>query len=129
MRSLPLSLALMLLGAAPALADFTFTFTWGDIPRCTSGRPGRVPSPEFVVSGLPAGTDTIVFRLKDLNAPRYNHGGGKVAISKDGVIPAGAFTYKSPCPPGGVHTYEWRATARHGRQKLGTATARRPYPE
>ncbi len=130
MQKLALSFALLALGSTPALAaDFTISFTWGDIPRCTSGHPGRVPSPRFVVSGLPEGTDTIVFRLKDLDAPNYNHGGGKVRIDRDGVIPAGAFTYKSPCPPGGVHRYEWRATAKHGTKTLARARARRNYPE
>ncbi len=130
MQKLALSFALLALGSTPALpGDFSFSFTWGDIPLCTSGHPRRVPSPRFVVSNLPEGTDRIVFRLKDLDAPAYNHGGGKVAIDRDGVIPAGAFTYKSPCPPGGVHRYEWRATAKHGAKVLARARARRNYPE
>lgn len=121
-----------LAAATPALADFTISFTWGDIPLCTSGRPGKVDSPRFVLNGIPAGTETIRFKLKDLDAPGYNHGGGKVSIAEgvtSAVIPAGSFRYKSPCPPGGVHTYEWTATAKGYGGTLDTATARRDYPE
>ncbi len=115
--------------AGPAAADFTISFTWGNIPLCTSGHPNQVGSPKFVLSGVPDGTDVVEFRLKDLDVPGYNHGGGKVGVSGDGVVPKGAFTYKSPCPPDGVHTYEWRATARNGSKTLGKAAARRSYPE
>jgi phosphatidylethanolamine-binding protein (PEBP) family uncharacterized protein len=117
------------LAASPAMAEFKITFDWGDIPLCTSGMPNRVGSPAFVVKDLPTGTTQIQFRLKDLDAPSYNHGGGKVKIAKDGKLPFGAFKYKSPCPPGGKHTYEWTAIAKAGNKKLATAKARRKYPE
>lgn len=117
------------LGAAPALADFTISFDWGDIPICTTGRPGKVASPTFTVRGLPEGTTLLVFKLTDLDVPGYNHGGGKVDVSGDGTIASGAFRYKSPCPPNGVHTYEWRATAKMGNQTVGIARARRDYPQ
>ena len=117
------------LSASAAAADFSISFEWGDIPRCTTGRPNVVGNPRFILSGVPAGTDTIEFRLKDLDVPGYNHGGGRLRVGQDGAIPSGTFTYKSPCPPNGVHTYEWRATARRGNQVLGQAAARRRYPE
>ena len=118
-----------LLGAGPALAEFKVSFDWGDIPSCTSGNPNRVGSPAFVLSGVPAGTTEIEFKLKDLNVPGYNHGGGKVKVTGDGKMPFGVFKYNSPCPPGGTHTYEWTATAKAGKTKLATAKARRAYPE
>lgn len=129
MRFPAILLSLLLLAAPASAEDFTIGFGWGDIPLCTSGRPGMVPSPKFTVKGLPAGTDRIQFRLRDLNAPRYNHGGGTIRVTRDGTIPAGVFTYKSPCPPGGTHVYEWRATAKRGGKVLGVATARRSYPQ
>jgi len=54
-----------------------------------------------------------------------------VAYSGQDAIAPGAFKYKSPCPPGGVHTYEWTATAMtdRGGGVLGTASATRQYPE
>ncbi len=112
-----------------AHAEFRISFGWGDIPSCTSGRPNRVGSPAFVLRGLPEGTTQVTFKLVDLDVPTYNHGGGKVKVDQDGQLPFGAFKYKSPCPPNGVHTYEWRATAKAGRKVLATATARRKYPE
>jgi len=130
MRTLPIIFALLAGLASPAMADMGLSFTWGDIPRCTTGRPGLVPSPAFQLSGVPAGTVTIDFRLKDLNVPSYNHGGGTVRTGQNGTLPFGLFSYKSPCPPGGVHTYEWTATARDAAGSvLAVAKARRPYPE
>lgn len=130
MRFIAIALAGLALSAAPAVAEFSISFAgWGDIPRCTSGYPNTVGNPRFAVRDVPAGTATIEFRLKDLDAPGYNHGGARLQMSADGVVPFGTFTYKSPCPPGGVHTYEWRATARRGGKVLGRATARRRYPQ
>lgn len=122
--------AALVVAAIPAQAqDFTISFNWGDIPLCTSGRPNTVSNPEFVVRGLPAGTETIEFRLVDLDVPSYNHGGATLRMSASGRVPSGLFNYKSPCPPNGRHTYEWRAEAKSGRTVLGEARARRMYPE
>lgn len=119
----------LMLAASPALADFKISFDWGDIPLCTSGKPNKVGSPAFVLKGLPEGTTQVQFKLKDLDVPGYNHGGGKVKVTADGKLPFGAFKYKSPCPPNGSHTYEWTATAKAGSKKLATAKAARKYPE
>ena len=120
--------------AGPAqAAEFRISFNWSGLKLCTSGRPNTVANPAFTVKGVPKGTKFIQFRLVDLDVPSYNHGGGVVAISKDGKIPRGAFKYKSPCPPNGTHTYEWTATAKtkkgFGGQKLGVAKAQRKYPK
>lgn len=130
MKKTTLALAGMLGAATSAQAgEFSFSFEWGDIPLCTTGRPNIVPNPAFSITGLPRGTTEVAFQLVDLDVPTYPHGGGTVAVAGDGVIAPGAFTYKSPCPPGAVHTYEWRATARGGGKVLGKARARRDYPE
>jgi hypothetical protein len=89
-----------------------------------------VGSPAFVLTGLPNGTATVEFRLKDLNVPSFNHGGAKLSITRDMTVPFGTFRYKSPCPPNGTHTYEWRVTVRDANGKvLEVASAKRKYPE
>ncbi len=129
MRLLSLITAGFAVAASAAEADMKLTFQWGDIPLCTSGQPNIVPNPIFELSGLPAGTTHIAFKLTDLDVPQYNHGGGTVAITHDGTIAPGAFTYKSPCPPGVVHRYEWQAVALGPDGPLETAIANRRYPE
>lgn len=128
MRLLCTVLAALVL-ASPAAAEFKIEFEWGDIPSCTTGNPNRVGSPAFRVSGVPEGTTEIRFKLVDLDVPQFNHGGGKIKVSQSGTLPFGIFKYKSPCPPGGVHTYEWQAVAKAGRKTVATASARREYPE
>ncbi|MEL7254369.1 MAG: YbhB/YbcL family Raf kinase inhibitor-like protein [Pseudomonadota bacterium] len=124
-------LAALALTTGAAHADMSMSFNWGNIPLCTSGKPNRVGNPAFVMKGVPAGTNKIVFKMKDLDVPGYNHGGGTVSVqmSGNGTIPAGAFKYKSPCPPNGTHTYQWTATAKNGSKTLATATAQRKYPQ
>ncbi|MEQ9240963.1 hypothetical protein [Roseovarius indicus] len=129
MRALLLSLAVLGLSATAAAAEFTISFQWGNTPACNNGRAKTTGNPAFVVRGLPAGTETVEFRMKDQNVPQYNHGGGKVRMSGNGTVPAGIFKYKGPCPPGQVHTYQWTATARKGSTVLGKATAARKFPE
>ena len=129
MRIIPAALTALALSAGMAAAEFIISFEWGDIPNCRTGRPNTVGSPAFVMRGLPAGTTKVQFKLKDLNVPGYNHGGGTVKVGRDGKLPFGLFKYKSPCPPGGTHTYEWTATAKAGSKTLATAKARRKYPE
>ncbi|NCQ24033.1 MAG: phospholipid-binding protein [Roseovarius sp.] len=129
MRLFSLSLAALALTATTAAAEFTISFEWGDIPSCRTGNPNTVGSPAFVLRGVPAGTTSIEFTLKDRDAPNYSHGGGRLKVGSDGKLPFGAFKYKSPCPPGGVHTYVWTATARADRKVLARATATRKYPE
>ena len=129
MRSLLLSVAVLGLSATAAAAEFTISFQWGNTPACNNGRAKTIGNPAFVVRGLPAGTETVEFRMKDIDYPQYNHGGGKVRVGQSGQLPPNLFRYKSPCPPNGSHTYEWRAEARAGRQVLATASARRRYPE
>ncbi|ARE41867.1 hypothetical protein RGUI_3726 [Rhodovulum sp. P5] len=129
MKLLPLSLAALTLSAGLAHAEMTLSFAWGATPACNTGRAKTVGNPEFVLKGVPAGTTSVDFRMKDLDAPQYNHGGGRLKITKSGRVPAGTFTYKGPCPPRGAHRYVWTATARNGNKVLARATARRKFPE
>ena len=127
-KSICLATALTLCIAGPAAA-FSISFGWGNLKKCTSGNPNRVSNPAFKLSGVPDGTAKIRFKMKDLNVPRYNHGGGTVKYSGGSTIASGAFSYKSPCPPDGAHNYEWTATALDSKgKKLGEAKARKRYP-
>ena len=119
---------LCLLIPPTAANAFEVSFDWGNIPRCTSGNPNRVASPQFNVSGVPAGTASLRFKLADQDAP-YNHGGGTVAFAGGATVAAGAFRYDSPCPPDGRHTYLWTVTALDAAGKtLDTGKARKQYP-
>ena len=129
MRKISSSIALLIFSATFASAEMTLAFKWGNIPSCTSGNPNRVANPEFSLKGVPDGTTKIVFKLTDLNVTGCNHGGGSVKVNGSGKILSGAFKYKNPCPPNGVHTYEWSAVAKKGSKTLAKAKARRKYPE
>ena len=131
MRKVLLILTIYLLSTLSAHADFSFSFEWGDIKKCTSGNPNRVPNPIFTLTNVPDGTKELRFRMQDKDVPGYNHGGGKIKnYSGETTIEPGAFKYKSPCPPGGKHTYEWTITAiGDKKKKLGKAKATRKYPE
>ena len=129
LKTVAMAATLIAATVTSARAEMTLSFQWGDIPRCTSGRPNTVANPEFVIKGVPAGTEKIVFKLTDLNVPNFRHGGATLKMSASGTVPSGVFKYKSPCPPSGTHTYEWKAVAMAGRDRLATATARRKYPE
>jgi len=87
-------------------------------------------SPAFVLSGVPEGTRALIFKMRDLDVPGYNHGGGKVSYTGDDHIPAGAFRYKGPCPPNGVHDYEItvKAVDETGSVLLGEGKAVRSFP-
>ena len=115
--------------ASPASA-FSIEFNWEGLKLCNSGNPNRVSNPKFKLKDVPAGTAYIRFQLKDRDVPSYNHGGGVVAYNGQKTIEPGAFKYKSPCPPGGQHTYEWTATAQKKKNggKLSRAKAAKKYP-
>lgn len=133
-KTLTLALiALSIVAVRPAAADdFSLSFEWGDIPNCTSGRPNIVPNPVFTLKNVPAGTKFLSFSMTDLNVPTYDHGGGKIEYTGENVIQPGAFTYKSPCPPGGSHDYEWTVSAKESdgffSGSIASATAVKSYP-
>lgn len=130
MRRTLACLAVVALGLpAGSLAQtaFAVTPTWDGIKAC-SGTPISGPSPAFALTGVPAGTAELEFRMVDLDAPRFNHGGGKVRYAGEPRIAAGAFQFIGPCPPQ-THRYEWTVTARDGGGKsLATTRAVKNYP-
>jgi len=110
-------------------ASFSFSFDWGDIPLCTSGHPNIVDNPIFRLSNVPIGTEMIAFRLTDEQVPSYPHGCGTIPYAGQATIMPGAFRYRSPCPPGGSHTYTWSAEAlSHQGKSLARAEASLQYP-
>ena len=82
-------------------------FSWKGTKPCSHR------SPEIRVANLPDGTVDLKIRLKDLDVPNWNHGGGTVAHDGTGTIPAGALKagYNGPCPPSGRHRYEFSVKA------------------
>ena len=130
LRSLALAPALVLAFATAAPA-FEISFTWDGLKLCHDGNARRVPSPAFTIKDAPEGTAFIRFKMVDKDVPGFDHGGGVVAYDGSGTVPAGAFKYYSPCPPGEVHRYEWTATAQSKKNggKLAKTTAARDYPE
>jgi phosphatidylethanolamine-binding protein (PEBP) family uncharacterized protein len=99
-------------------------FSWSGYQACSTR------SPAFTVSEVPANTARLGFNMIDQNAPDYPHGGGTIAYRGQGKIPAGAFSYKGPCPPSGQqHLYEWTVQALDGSGKaIGSATTAEPFP-
>ena len=109
---------------------FQIDFSWAGLKLCTSGNPNSVTNPTFTLRDVPEGTKYIRFKLVDRDVPSYNHGGGVVAYNGQSTIAPGAFKYKSPCPPNGSHTYEWRATAQTKKNdgKIATTSTAKVYP-
>ena len=125
-----LALAFFLFTSIVNAGEFGLEFEWGNLKSCTSGNPNNVQNPIFTLTDVPEGTKILQFKMVDKNAPNYYHGGGKVEYSGQNTIEPGAFKYKSPCPPGGVHTYVWTVTAKNEKKKkIGKAKAQRKYPE
>jgi len=129
-RSLCICLLLLLVGCATTqnqadIPELGVTFTWKDTQRCSK------ISPEIRISAIPAGTQSFSVKLKDLDAPRWNHGGGAVANDGSGIIPSGALQkgYNGPCPPSGSHRYKFtvKALGDDGRV-VGTGSAIQNYP-
>jgi phosphatidylethanolamine-binding protein (PEBP) family uncharacterized protein len=91
------------------------------------------PNPRIAVADVPQGTAFLRVRMKDLDRPNIDHGGGIVAYDGTGVIPAGALRgYRGPQPPAPeVHTYVFTVTALNADKSLilGEGEASRKYPE
>jgi len=123
-----IALSLLLVGASPLLAQapsFSADFSWSGTNSCFDPK-----SPPFTLSGVPAGTKQLVFAMKDLDAPGFPHGGGRLPYAGQNQIARGAFSYKGPCPPQGQHTYQWTVEAQDGGGRtLATATVARKFPE
>jgi len=109
-----------------AAAEMEVSFSWAGIEACTH------ESPEIRVDRIPDGTVELQVRLKDINVPAYNHGGGRVKNDGSGVIPPGALTigYNGPCPPYKErHKYEFLVLARDAQgQIIGFGKSRQLFP-
>ncbi len=109
---------------AAAQAQMEVRFTWRGVAACSHA------PPEFVITGVPAGTSVLRFELQDLQAPNYHHGGGIVRYQGSPAIRAGAFRYNGPCPPPGTrHAYRWTVQAlATGGQVLSETSVTQAFP-
>lgn len=106
--------------------EMDVAFSWEGIKACIH------ESPEIRVAQIPDGTVELQVRLKDIDLPAYNHGGGSVKHDGSGIIPAGALTigYNGPCPPpGSRHKYEFSVIAKNAEGVIiGFGKSRQPFP-
>ena len=110
---------------APDAVELGVDFSWEGVKRCSK------ISPKIRVAGVPAGTVTLKVKLKDLDVPRWNHGGGSIAYDGSGIIPAGALksAYNGPCPPSGSHRYQFSVKALDNEGVvIGMGKAMRTFP-
>ncbi|WP_428699833.1 phospholipid-binding protein [Stappia sp.] len=106
-----------------AASAMSMSFTWGPTAKCFDSK-----SPPISLSKVPKGTVKLRFKMVDLNAINYNHGGGTVGYAGKNKLPYGAFRYRGPCPPT-RHTYEIRVEALDSAGKvLANAKGRRAFP-
>ena len=106
-------------------AELIVTFSWEGTNACSR------QSPEIRVANLPPDAAELKVRLKDLDVPNWNHGGGTLDHDGSGIIPAGALTsgYNGPCPPGGRHRYEFSVKALDADGSIvGFGKAMRSFP-
>lgn len=88
---------------SPNAVDLKVKFSWKKTKKCSNY------SPKILVSNIPKGTKSFNVKLKDFDAPDWNHGGGTVPFKGSGIIKAGALKsgYNGPCPPSGSHRYQF----------------------
>ena len=109
-----------------AFAGMGVGFQWGPTKQCFDPN-----SPPISVRGVPAATRTLRFKLTDLNAVTFKHGGGDVAFGGQTALPYGAFHYKGPCPPDRTKPHTYRLTMQAldaNGAVLATAKAQRRFP-
>ena len=80
MKKIVLVISIYFFTTLNAFAEFSFSFEWGDIKKCTSGNPNIVSNPIFNLTNVPGGTVELRFKMKDKDVPGYNHGAGKLKI-------------------------------------------------
>ncbi|MFO7715561.1 hypothetical protein [Desulfosarcina sp.] len=107
-------------------AEMMVDLSWEGIQACTH------ESPEIRVSSIPGGTDELRVKLKNVDVPEWNHGGGIVKHDGSGIIPAGGLHlgYNGPCPPAGTrHAYELSVMAVDAEGAIiGFGKTRKPFP-
>jgi len=107
-------------------AKMAISFNWEGIAACTH------ESPEIHVDGIPVGALELRVKLKNLNVPEWNQGGGVVENDGSGIIPPKALDigYNGPCPPPGErYKYEFSVMALNAEGAiLGFGKAVKPFP-
>jgi hypothetical protein len=101
------------------------SFSWEGIKACSHD------SPELHVTNIPENTIELRVHLKNLNVPKWNHGGGIVDHDGSGLIPAGFLDigYNGPCPESGRNKYEFSVMAVDTQGKIvGFGKAMRRFP-
>lgn len=112
----------LLCGPGTAMA-MGLSFSWGPTAKCFDPK-----SPPMSVSSVPKGTAKLIFRMVDLDAPGFSHGGGTVEYKGSSKIGYGAFRYRGPCPPS-PHVYQFTVEALDAKGKvLAKAAARKRFP-
>lgn len=108
----------------PAAASaMGLTFEWGPTKQCFDPN-----SPPISISSVPAGTKNLRFKMVDLNALTYDHGGATLAYTGKTKFPYGSFRYRGPCPSQ-PHTYQISVQALDGAGRvLAKAWSRRVFP-
>ena len=102
------------------IAELGVSFNWTKQSQCTK------ISPPIHLTNIPPGTKYLKVTMPDLNAPRFNHGGGEIRFKGKETIKEGALeTYQGPCPFGGkTHSYEIAVLALgSGKKILGQGKA------
>ena len=108
------------IGTASAMS---LTFEWGPTKKCFDPK-----SPPVKLADVPKGTKKLRFKLVDLDATGYPHGGDTIDYTGKNSLPYGAFHYTGPCPPS-PHTYVLSVEALDpGGKTLAKAEAKRRFP-
>lgn len=107
-------------------AKMGVSFSWDGIAACDH------QSPEIRVTDVPATAVLFKVRLKNLDVPAWNQGGGEVANDGSGILPAGALQlgFNGPCPPPGERQkYEFSVMALDDQGRIvGFGKARHRFP-
>ena len=70
MKKILLIISIYFLTTLNAFAEFSFTFEWGDIKKCTSGNPNRVENPIFTLAECSREElHELRFKMKDKDVP------------------------------------------------------------
>ncbi len=111
------------LGVPSAGHAMSLAVDWTGTAQCFDSE-----SPVMRLSGVPKGTKQLRFRMSDLDAPHFEHGGGTVPYAGRPQLAKGSFQYRGPCPPG-QHRYQWYVEAldESGRA-IDTARTIAPFP-
>ncbi len=82
-------------------------YKWSKEDQCSR------TSPEISLGNIPSETKQLKVKLKDLDAPNWDHGGGKVTYTGQATLAKGMLKsgYNGPCPPSGSHRYVFSVDA------------------